>query len=52
MHAIVAEPETKAWYLKLGAELGASTPDELSAAVRKEMEKWTKITNDIGIERN
>jgi tripartite-type tricarboxylate transporter receptor subunit TctC len=51
-HAIVADPETRAWYLKLGAELGASTPETLGAAVRKEMEKWTKIANDIGIERN
>jgi hypothetical protein len=42
----------KAWYLKLGAELAASSPDELGVAVRKEMEKWTKIANDIGIERN
>ena len=52
IHAIVAEPETKAWYLKLGAELAASTPEQLAGDVRKEMEKWTKIANDIGIERN
>ena len=52
VRAIVADPDMKAWYLKLGAELAASSPDELGAAVRKEMEKWTKIANDIGIERN
>jgi tripartite-type tricarboxylate transporter receptor subunit TctC len=51
-HAIVAEPETRAWYLKVGAELGASSPEELGAAVRKEMEKWAKTANDIGLERN
>jgi tripartite-type tricarboxylate transporter receptor subunit TctC len=51
-HAIVAEPETRAWYLKFGAELGASTPEGLGAAVRMEMEKWTRIADDIGIERN
>lgn len=51
-HAIVAEPATKAWYLKLGAELRASTPDQLGEAVRAEMKKWTKIANEIGIERN
>ena len=49
---VVANPETRAWYLKLGAELGASSPDELGLAVREEMVKWTKIANDIGIERN
>jgi tripartite-type tricarboxylate transporter receptor subunit TctC len=51
-HAIVADPETRAWYLKLGAELGGSTPEQLADEVRKEMAKWTKIANDIGIERN
>ncbi len=50
--AIVAEPQTQAWYLGLGAELGASTPDQLGAAVRDEMQKWTKIASEIGIERN
>ena len=51
-HAIVAEPETRAWYLKIGAELGASSPDELGAMMRQDMEKWSKIANDIGLERN
>jgi tripartite-type tricarboxylate transporter receptor subunit TctC len=50
--AIVAEPETRAWYLKIGAELGASSPEQLAATVRQEMEKWSKIANDIGLERN
>ena len=49
---VVADPEIRTWYLKLGAELGASSPDELGLAVREEMGKWTKIANDIGIERN
>ena len=52
VRAVVADPDMKAWYLKLGAELGASSPEELGVAVRKEMEKWSKIANDIGIERN
>jgi tripartite-type tricarboxylate transporter receptor subunit TctC len=51
-HAIVAEPETRAWYLKIGAELGASSPEQLAATVRQEMEKWSKIANDIGLDRN
>jgi tripartite-type tricarboxylate transporter receptor subunit TctC len=50
--AIVADPAMQAWFLNLGAELGASTPEQLGAAVRAEMQKWTKIANDIGIERN
>ncbi len=50
VHEIVAQPETKAWYLKLGAELGAGTPDQLGAEVRKEMDKWTAIAKQIGIQ--
>jgi tripartite-type tricarboxylate transporter receptor subunit TctC len=50
VHEIVAQPETKAWYLKLGAELGAGTPEQLGAEVRKEMEKWTAIAKQIGIQ--
>ena len=50
VHDIVAQPETKAWYLKLGAELGAGTPDQLGAEVRKEMAKWTAIAKQIGIQ--
>ena len=34
VHDIVAQPETKAWYLKLGAELGAGTPEQLGDEVR------------------
>jgi tripartite-type tricarboxylate transporter receptor subunit TctC len=50
VHDIVAQPETKAWYLKLGAELGAGTPEQLGAEVRKEMAKWTAIAKQIGIQ--
>ncbi len=50
VHDIVAQPETKAWYLKLGAELSAGTPEQLGAEVRKEMEKWTAIAKQIGIQ--
>ena len=49
---IVAQQETKAFYAKLGAELGASTPDELAATLRQEIAKWSKIVKDIGIEAN
>ena len=50
VHDIVAQPEAKAWYLKLGAELGAGTPEQLGDEVRKEMEKWTAIAKQIGIQ--
>lgn len=50
VHDIVAQPETRAWYLKLGAELGAGTPEQLGAEVCREMQKWIKIAKDIGIQ--
>ncbi|MBX9776854.1 MAG: tripartite tricarboxylate transporter substrate binding protein [Xanthobacteraceae bacterium] len=50
VHDIVAQPEAKAWYLKLGAELGAGTPEHLADEVRREMEKWTAIAKQIGIQ--
>ena len=49
---IVAQPETKDFYGKLGAELGAGTPDELAAVLRNEIAKWSKISKEIGLETN
>ncbi len=49
---LIAMPETKAFYSKLGAELGASTPDELAATVRQEIDKWAKTAKDIGLVTN
>jgi tripartite-type tricarboxylate transporter receptor subunit TctC len=49
VHQIVAQPETKEFYGKLGAELSPSTPDQLAAVLRREIEKWTKISKDIGL---
>jgi tripartite-type tricarboxylate transporter receptor subunit TctC len=50
VHDVVAQPDTRAWYLKLGAELGAGTPEQLGDEVRKEMAKWTAIAKQIGIQ--
>ncbi len=50
VHDIVAQPETRAWYFKLGAELVAGTPEQLGAETSREMQKWLKIAKDIGIQ--
>jgi tripartite-type tricarboxylate transporter receptor subunit TctC len=52
IRAIVAQDDTKAFYAKLGAELGASTPEQLAATLRQDSDKWSKIVKDIGIEAN
>ena len=49
---VIAQPETKEFYAKLGSELSASTPDELAEVLQSELEKWTKISKDIGLETN
>ncbi len=46
---VVAEPATQAFYAKLGAELGASSPEELAKVLRGEIVMWTKIVKDIGL---
>ncbi len=39
MRAVVADPEMQAWYLKLAAELGASSPERSLA--QPSARKWT-----------
>jgi tripartite-type tricarboxylate transporter receptor subunit TctC len=46
---IVAQPDTKAFYGKLGSELNAGTPDALAAVLRNEIDKWTKTAKTIGL---
>ena len=49
---VIVQDDTKAFYAKLGAELGASSPEELAATLQQEIAKWSKIVKDIGIEAN
>lgn len=49
---VVAQPETRAFYDKLGAELAPSTPEQLAALLHKEIDKWSKISKDIGLATN
>jgi tripartite-type tricarboxylate transporter receptor subunit TctC len=51
-HAAVSDADTRAWYRKAGAEIKTSSPEELGQAVKAEVEKWTKIANDIGLQRD
>ena len=46
---VVELPDAKAFYGKLGAELSPSTQDELAAILRKEIDKWAKISKDVGL---
>jgi len=46
---IMQRPETRAALLNQGAEVAFSTPDELGAFVRAELERWTPIIRASGI---
>lgn len=48
---VLALPEIKEQFLRLGAEAKTSTPEELSRLVRDEVQKWARVAKDAGLER-
>lgn len=46
---LLNQPEIKERFLKVGAEVVASTPDQLGAAIKTEVAKLSKIIKDAGI---
>jgi tripartite-type tricarboxylate transporter receptor subunit TctC len=49
LREILAEPEVKKQLLDLGIEAKASTPDEISARLKSDIEKWRKVIEKAGI---
>jgi tripartite-type tricarboxylate transporter receptor subunit TctC len=49
LHAILAEPDVKRRLLELGIEAKASTPEEISARLRSDIDKWNKVIGKAGI---
>jgi tripartite-type tricarboxylate transporter receptor subunit TctC len=49
---VVAHPQTTAFSDKLGAELATSTPEQLTALLHQEIDKWSKISKDVGLATN
>ena len=45
---VMAAPETKAHFLRLGMQAGASTPEENAAYISRELVRWTAIIKGIG----
>jgi tripartite-type tricarboxylate transporter receptor subunit TctC len=45
----VSEPEMKARFASLGAELAESSPEECGAFIRGELRQWGKLMADVGI---
>jgi tripartite-type tricarboxylate transporter receptor subunit TctC len=48
LNAILDEPETQRRLLALGAEILKSTPEEFSAHIKREHEKWGKLVRESG----
>ncbi|MEO7241728.1 MAG: tripartite tricarboxylate transporter substrate-binding protein, partial [Variovorax sp.] len=49
INKILVEPEMKARFSSLGANLQASTPDGCASYVKKEFTQWGKLMKDVGI---
>jgi putative tricarboxylic transport membrane protein len=49
LREILAEPEVKKQLLELGIEAKASTPDEISARLKSDIDKWRKVIEKAGI---
>jgi tripartite-type tricarboxylate transporter receptor subunit TctC len=48
---ILAEPEVKTRLLELGIEARASSPEEIQARLKSDIDKWRKVIEKSGIER-
>ena len=46
---ILAEPDVKKRLLELGIEARASTPEEISARLKSDIDKWRKVIDKAGI---
>ena len=51
IRAVTAEPDLKAAFLKLGITPKASTPDELTARLKGDIDKWGAVIKAAGIEQ-
>jgi tripartite-type tricarboxylate transporter receptor subunit TctC len=47
--AVLTAPETRESLAKQGAEVATSTPEELRKIVHSDLEKWSKVIQEIGI---
>ena len=49
VHEVVAMPDVRSRFGEVGIEATASTPEELTARLRKDIEKWAKVIEKAGI---
>jgi tripartite-type tricarboxylate transporter receptor subunit TctC len=51
LREILAEPEVKKRLLELGIEARAGTPEEISARLKSDIDKWRKVIEKAGIQK-
>ncbi len=51
LRSVLAEPEVKARLLELGIEAKASTPEEIKARLKSDIDKWSKVIEKAGIQK-
>ncbi len=44
-------PEVRAKFVEMGGEVRGSTPEEMRARVERELQNWTRVIREAGIER-
>jgi tripartite-type tricarboxylate transporter receptor subunit TctC len=49
MHEVLAMPEVKAQFEKVGVEPHASTPEELMNRLKSDIKKWNKVVAETGM---
>jgi len=47
--AIMQDPAMRAWMDSRGAEAVASSPEEFSAYIKKDLAKWARVVKEVGI---
>ena len=51
LREILAEPDVKKRLLELGIEAKAGSPEEISARLKSDIDKWRKVTEKAGIQK-
>jgi len=51
MHEVLAMPDVKEQFAKVGVVARASSPDELMARLTSDIKKWNDVIDKAGIER-
>ena len=51
LHEILADPDVKKRLLELGIEARAGMPSEIAARLKSDIDKWQKVIEKAGIQK-